>query len=418
MNIQEFSVRRGLVLGFTAAEIAILLLFLLLLIMGVLYQTTDESKEETIAELTLEKDEQDLDEIPPYEDLVVHYSGVVKELELSRSKIAEQEIKIGEIESDVELRKQTAELLSTSLEEAAGRNERYRTLIEDQQNENQVLRNQIKELDQEIKNRDRRSNLDQKEIEELLSISDEQGRQLEQLQDFDSQNQETDSSVQELKQKLEHANAVIERLRLKLRSLEEKSRELKIWESDRIAELQQENQQLEVEFTEAQKSIHQLEIQNSSLSKSESKGTNSACWYRINSNPDGSEEERALYLFDIQILDDSILVYYPSKSRNGFAEDANFDKDQLRRIFDDIVGFDQNVIGKPLQFSEFRDVFQGFKVAGQNKSIREGQQCTFNVALWDYTSQTNKEGYQNAKEQVVDQIFSSYRYRDDPWPHG
>ena len=413
MNIQEFSVRRGLVLGFTAAEIAILLLFLLLLIMGILYQTTDEREDEAIVESALDKDEQHFDEIPPNEDLVVHYSEVVKELELNRIKIAEQEIKIGEFESDVELKKQTAELLSTSLEEAAGRNERYQTLIKDQQSENQALRDQIKELDQEIKDRDRRNNLDQKEIEELLSISGEQGRQLEQLQDFDSQNQVTDSSNQDLKQELERANADVERLRRNLKFSEDKSRELQTSESNKNAELQQ----LVIDYAEAQKLIHQLESQNFSLSESESKGTNSACWYRMNSNPDGSEEERALYLFDIQILDDSILVYYPSKSRNGFAADANFDREQLARIFDDI-GFDQSVIGKPLQFSKFRDVFKGFKTAGRNKQIREGQQCTFNVALWDHTTLTNKEGYQNAKEQVVDQIFSSYRYRDDPWPHG
>ena len=487
MNIQEFSVRRGLVLGFTAAEIVVLLLFLLLLIMGVLYHTSGESEDETIAESTLGDDEQYLDDIPPYEVLIAHYSKIVRELEVERAQKAE-------IESDVELKQERIDVLATNLEEAVARNERYQALIKDQQNETHALRSQVEDLNQGINDAVSRNDLYQKEIEQLTIKSDELEKQFEPLQqlndenarlkqlsktmeqrllDFESQNQTVASSNQDLEYELERMQAVIERLRHELTSLEdkvvfqsdenerakkenlaseylveqleeelnnekrnnerlqdlidrlaaeksneiEKIRNLEIGESNEIAELQQRNNKLEVAFAQAQEVIDKLKNRNSRLSDSESKGTNSACWYRMKPNEDGSKEERALYIFDIRILDDSILVYYPSKSRNGFSEDANFSRNQLVEIFDEI-GFDQSVIGKPLRFSEFGDAFKGFKTAGRNMKIREGQQCTFNVALWDHTSLTNKEGYQNAKEHVVDQIFSSYRYRDDPWPHG
>ena len=494
MNIQEFSVRRGLVLGFTAAEIVVLLLFLLLLIMGILYHTSGESEDKTIAESTLGDDEQYLDDIPPYEVLIAQYSKIVRELEVDRAQIADQEIKIGEIESDVEVKQERIDVLATNLEEAVARNERYQALIKDQQNETHALRSEVEDLNQEIDETESRSDLYQKEIEQLTTKSDELEKQFEPLQqlndenarlkqlsktmeqkllDLESQNQAAASSNQDLEYELERAQAVIERLHHELTSLEdkvvfqsdenertkrknlaseylveqleeklnnekrnnerlqdlidrldaeknneiEKIRNLQIGESNEFADIQQRNNELEVAFAQAQEIIAQLKSRNSRLSESESKGTNSACWYRMKPNEDGSKEERALYIFDIRILDDSILVYYPSKSRNGFSEDANFSRNQLVEIFDEI-GFDQSVIGKPLRFSEFGDAFKGFKTAGRNMKIREGQQCTFNVALWDHTSLTNKEGYQKAKEQVVDQIFSSYRYRDDPWPHG
>ena len=143
MNIQEFSVRRGLVLGFTAAEIVVLLLFLLLLIMGILYHTSGESEDEAITESTLGDDEQYLDEIPPYEVLITQYSKIVRELEVERAQKAE-------IDSDIELKQERIDILATNLEEAVARNERYQALIKDQQNETHALRSQVEELNQEI----------------------------------------------------------------------------------------------------------------------------------------------------------------------------------------------------------------------------------------------------------------------------
>ena len=495
-DLQEFSYRRGLVLGFTAAEITVLLLFLMLLIMGLVLDENSESDElppeEQIAETELE-----VEKPVPYDLLIIQFEEKSKELQIDRIQIVKQQAQIEKFESELNTRQEHVDILTAERDTATKRNERYQLLIDQQQSETHALREQTRELNREFKEMRSRNEQLQDQVteqtansaamEEQLVHTDEESQHLaslvrnleRKLEDVDAKNQYSASSVQELRSQIADSQTIIDRLRTELRAREEKmnaqSKELTetgargkfseylVEELEKeLAEEQRSNDTLQRainelttksniqkesirrlseeesnEFTETNKKLHQLEAINRQLETelaqaknassspqaqvassgaSDSKGTNSACWYRMKRNDDGTETEHALYLFDVQIADDHILVFYPSKSRNGSASNPNFSRDKLAEIFDEMA-FDRNVLGKPLNFDQFRQVFGEFRAAGRGKKIRHDRRCTFHVALWDHTSLKNKEGYQRAKEQVVDQVFYSFRYQDDPWPY-
>ncbi len=496
-DLQEFSYRRGLVLGFTAAEITVLLLFLMLLIMGFFLDENSEGDDELPPEEQIAEAELEVEKPVPYDLLILQFEEKSKELEIDRIQIVKRQAQIEKIESELKARQEHIDILTAEHDTATGRNERYQILIDQQQSETHALREQTRELNREFKEMRSRNEQLQDQVTELTANSaameeqlvhtDEESKHLEslvtslkgELEAVDVKNQYSASSIQELRSQIADSQTIIDRLRTELRAREEKmntqSKELAEtgargkYSEFLVEELEKElaeekrskdtlqraidelitkskfqkesNRQLREEksneFSEINEKLHQLEAMNrkleaelaqaknaasspqaqiASFGASDSKGTNSACWYRMKRNDDGTETEHALYLFDVQISDDHILVFYPSKSRNGSASDANFSRVKLGEMFDEMA-FDRNVLGKPLNFDQFRQVFDGFMTAGRGKKIRHDRRCMFYVALWDHTSLTNKEGYQRAKEQVVDQVFSSYRYQDYPWPH-
>ena len=496
-DLQEFSYRRGLVLGFTAAEITVLLLFLMLLIMGFFLDENSEGDDELPPEEQIAEAELEVEKPVPYDLLILQFEEKSKELEIDRIQIVKRQAQIEKIESKLNTRQEHVDILIAERDTATRRNERYQILIDQQQSESHALREQTRELNREFK--DMRSSNEQLQdqvteltansaaMEEQLVHTDEESEHLKslvrnlerKLEDVDAKDENSASLVQELRSQITDSQTIIDRLRTELRAREgkmnaqseelaetgargkyseflvaelekelaaekrskdtlqraidelitkskfqkESIRQLRQEESNEISEtneklhqLEAMNRQLEAELTQAKNIASSPQAQVASSGASDSKGTNSACWYRMKRNNDGTETEHALYLFDVQISDDHILVFYPSKSLNGSASNPNFNRDKLGEIFDEMA-FDRNVLGKPLNFDQFRQVFDGFRTAGRGKKIRHDRRCMFHVALWDHTSLTNKEGYQRAKEQVVDQVFGSYRYQDDPWPH-
>ena len=451
-SFQEFNYRRGLVLGFTTAELTVLLLFLLLLIMGSSFYGSAESESNTPAKDAIDKIETEFKETEPsevpieqFEEQKMRIQNIQSELEAKQQRTEalnaesdtafdrskqflssieqqqseinvqqeEQEKQIQDIQSELEAEKRRIEVLTAELNTAIDRNERYRSLIQQQQSNFHDLREEKDELERkvnEVQNFEN-ANLElenklrefQTEINRLLSEREIQAEkmlaQLNQLEELRSNHMNSESDAKQLQMEFDEEQRETQRLQREIDLLVSDSNKLK--ETNRLLD----------------ESNLMLQRQVTSLSNSESKGTESACWFRVQSNDDGSKEEKALYLFDISITDDHVVVHYPSKSRNGSATDSNFSRSQLNEIFHQI-GFDQTEIGNPMNFNRFIQVFGSFKAAGHRKKIRVGQQCTFHVALWDHTSKSNKEGYQMAKEQTVDQVFISYRYRDDVWPHG
>lgn len=477
-ELQEFSYRRGLVLGFTTAEITVLLLFLLLLIMGYFMYNETAGEDELPQKEPAENIGQETGEELSYEILVVQFNEQNRELNEKKDQLTVQETQITEFESEVDAKQKRIDGLIDKLHSETERSERYQSLIERQQTELYEFQDQTQQINQElakeIDNREQIQNQlsnqaaqlirEVERTEELNSmISDLESR----LEDAVVKDQGSSSSIQELEEKLRDAQIIIDRQRTELKALDEQiesqsrtvaateekgkyseflvaelEKELEEAKSDK-ARLQKVIDELVVKSNSQKESIRKLEESEStelsvlvekqqrieeenrklkenlskvqSIGDSDSKGTDSACWFRMKSNGDGSDSEHALYLFDIQISDDNVVVFYPSKSRNGSARNPNFDRDELDEIFDTIA-FDRSVLGKPIDFAQFHQAFIGFRSAGHGKKVRSDQRCTFHVALWDNTS--DKKGYQQAKEQVVDQIFYSYRYQDDPWPHG
>ncbi len=363
MNDQEFNVRRGLVLGFTAAEISILLMFLLLLIMGILFHGNSKSEDRINDQSALEQNK------PDYESM--------------RQRVA---------------------LLSTSLIAEVDKRTVYEARAAYQESEMSELKNRIKDLKREVGSKQSRIDLGRREIDRLTDILNE------------TQNQLATSD-----QSFENARHLSELLENELTSKKQENEQLKALMKKLIDELDRErdrSEKLQVNLVQAESENIRLAQDKSKWSDSDSKGTDSACLYRKEFAENGTEKEQPLYLFDIKIEDQAVLVRYPSKSRLSFdsTKDANFKKEELEKIFEDEIKFDREVLEREkLTFEDFLDKFKGFKAAAQNKKIRQGQRCIFNVALWDSTS--NKRSYKLAKVQTVDQIFSSFEYRSDEWPH-
>ena len=120
----------------------------------------------------------------------------------------------------------------------------------------------------------------------------------------------------------------------------------------------------------------------------------------------GQASEKALYIFDVRITDDHIHV------RDVAVPHAKYGK-QKREL-----PFDRNALNRPLEDSEFRAAFLPLKEAGENNRVREDRRCTFYVRVWDATSETNKQRYKRAHNYIVQGVFNTYEFRDDPWPHG
>ncbi len=134
-------------------------------------------------------------------------------------------------------------------------------------------------------------------------------------------------------------------------------------------------------------------------------GQDSPCWYRMAKRSNGEDYERALYVFDIRISDNSIFTKdIPAPSSEHQKQKAELD-------------FDRTALDRELNYDKFQSVFLPFKVAGDNKKIRTDRRCTFYVRVWDATSITNKPGYKRAHNEVVQGIFNTYEIKENPWPH-
>jgi len=132
------------------------------------------------------------------------------------------------------------------------------------------------------------------------------------------------------------------------------------------------------------------------------KGQDSPCWFkRETRNP---EWEKPIYIFHIRIFDNHVFV-----KDIGVPAEYKGAMEELKKVFD------RTKLDKKITFKIFLRAFKPLKEAGHSKKIRD-RRCTFYVGLWNET--TNREAYQRAKEDIVESIFISYRFRDEPWPHG
>lgn len=136
------------------------------------------------------------------------------------------------------------------------------------------------------------------------------------------------------------------------------------------------------------------------------RGQDSPCWFRPGTRANGEPYERATYIFDVLIDDATIFV---ADVPAGTPE-YEHQKTQLR--------FDRSGLGRPLADDEFIRAFEPLKRAAESREVRPDRRCTFYVAVWDATSETNKRRYKRAHNQVVQAVFNTFEYIDAPWPHG
>ena len=388
-DLQEFGYRRGLVLGFTAAEITILLLFLMLLIMGFFLQ-----------EFVPEEETQEVNS----SDLLLRLESSLPTLPVSNSVDSNRQVQV-----DSEKLLFLIETFETTKEELT------RT-----ETENSYLLESIEFLTNEAENFQVTIS---EHSEELIEANEKYSR----AQNLIAQLQE-ETFLQ--REQLEVANSAIEpvsveehiRLERIIEDLEQQLKDQEVANSTVESVSVKEQIRLERIIEDLEQQLSDQETQLASLMSSgasDSKGQDSPCWFESVEREDGSIRERPLYLFDIEITDDYIYVVYPwlTDKRNLLNNrETNFEIGEIEHMFVN-MNFDLGALEKPLSFDEFIPIFSQFKAHGLNRSIRLDRRCTFWVAVWDHTSVENKQGYQRAHEQTVGQVFNTYRFKEDKWPH-
>ena len=156
--------------------------------------------------------------------------------------------------------------------------------------------------------------------------------------------------------------------------------------------------------------LAKLERENSDLRRESElvddlKGQDSPCWFRPATRENAEPYERAIYLFNILIGDEDIFIQDVAAATPEYRE-------QKSRL-----PFDRDSLNRPLTDDEFLKAFEPLKRAAENREVRLDRRCTFYVAVWDATSETNKPRYKRAHNQVVQKVFNTYEYIHKPWPH-
>lgn len=147
-----------------------------------------------------------------------------------------------------------------------------------------------------------------------------------------------------------------------------------------------------------------IRLRNEIINAGDRKGQDSPCWFRLATRANGEPYERASYIFNVRIADADIYVQDIPPPTEAYREQ----KKELK--------FDRNALNRSLRDDEFIDAFQTLKLAGENHLVRNDRRCTFYVAVWDATSETNKRRYKHAHNDIVGAVFNTYEYRQKPWP--
>ena len=254
--------------------------------------------------------------------------------------------------------------------------------------------------------------------EESGGISDDLGERQESL--TRQVPAESAERLQEALDALTHTTAAMQK---RIQELEDPSRESALRELEsKVKELQRTNELLSHSnatqgFQEALDKVKDLseqlvglEGENKALrdeiaSREDLKGQDSPCWFRAGIRANGEPYERATYIFDVLIDDEHVLV------ADVAAGTTEYEQQKVE------LPFDRTGLGRPLTDDEFIRAFEPLKHAAESRKVRSDRRCTFYVAVWDATSETNKRRYKRAHNQVVQAVFNTYEYMDAPWPH-
>ena len=362
-EIQEFGYRRGLVLGFTAAEVIILLLFLMLLIMGFFLEDFDRQSQE-IAPVALEDFDSNVKEVP-VEAWITRIELLATELEIATIRIQESETLAAEAKEESSLTQVKLAKISEELAEEKTKQQRTKNLID--------------QLQAELHQKERSLKDQVKHLSESAKIY---------------------KKNEDLEEKLRKAQADLEKMEGEFATVNAGNEN----HQETIADL-------EAKFRDVQRRV--------SSAPEDSKGQDSPCLFEKIVRNNGKTRERPIYLFDIKITDDLIYVEYPSSNMVRHIEankQLNMNRTEVDQLLDEL-SIDRGHLNRNLTFDEFIPAFEEFKRAGQIQRVRTDRRCTFWVAIWDHTSATNKRGYKQAHNQRVQQVFNTYEFEEDPWPH-
>ena len=141
------------------------------------------------------------------------------------------------------------------------------------------------------------------------------------------------------------------------------------------------------------------------------KGENPPCWYVIVEEPDGSTREKPLYVFNVGIKENSIVL-----SRRSIPDGSAWDdsggpyEDEWKHLGIDELPYDYG-----LTEDEFRGAVASLVEQGRNRQVRT-YECIFYVQLWDLTPDDAKGRWKDAHDRIIEGLFGAYTVQDDPWP--
>ena len=238
----------------------------------------------------------------------------------------------------------------------------------------------------------------------------------------------TEESSEEASQKIERQQQAIDELTRQLAEAQQENPTLPEASTDPTAspeDLQREIERLRVENSGLEEDVEQLEREvtdwkerSASLRRENDvlasqvergdgpPGQDSPCWFTADRRQNGKPYEKALYIFHVRITDDHVYVRDIAAPTSEYVEQKQ------------TLPFDRAALNRPLRDSEFVAAFHSLKGAGENLQVRMDRRCTFYVAVWDATSETNKQRYKRAHLDTVQAVFNTYEFRSDPWPHG
>jgi len=154
------------------------------------------------------------------------------------------------------------------------------------------------------------------------------------------------------------------------------------------------------ESAEAAQQAAEQKYQRARQREKRGDGQTSPCWYKV-VQKQGEDVEEPLYIFDLRISDETVLVQNYHRSTPPGASTPR-------------VKYDRAALGRELPYAEFMREFEPMKIAGRNKEVRD-RWCLFHVRMWDNTS--DKVAYKRASNQFVHQVFVPTPVERDPWPH-
>lgn len=172
---------------------------------------------------------------------------------------------------------------------------------------------------------------------------------------------------------------------------------------EEIRRLRNENAALKKNVGNLEEDVHTL---SDDLAELKQPGQDSPCWFTPAQRLNGKPYEKAVYIFHVRITDHHL-----------FVRDIAAPSDKYRKQ-KPTLPFDREALNRRLGDAEFVDAFLPLKEAGEDRRVREDRRCTFYVAVWDATSETNKPRYKSAHNDIVQAVFNTYEFRTDPWPHG
>ena len=292
------------------------------------------------------------------------------------------------------------ELLETELEIATIRIQESDTLAAEAKEESSLTQEQLTKKSEELAEEKTKQQRTRNLIDQLQAELHQKEQSLKDQAKHLSESAKIYQKNEDLEANLRNAQA----------ELEKKEGEL--------ATVNAGNQNHQATIADLEAKIREVQRRDSS-GPTDSKGQDSPCLFEKIVRNNGKTRERPIYLFDIQITDDHIYVVYPSSNmvRHFQAnKKLNMNITEVDQLLDK-MSFDRDDLNRNLAFDEFIPAFEEFKRAGQVQRVRTDRRCTFWVAIWDHTSATNKRGYKQAHNQRVQQVFNTYEFEEDPWPH-